>query len=317
MAEKIKETSYCAICEQNKDIRNFYKTNIEKYNNEIYKSKTPYCINCIKKMVYPKGRFEKNAFLKILKEVLNLRYDEDTYIAALTSGKRNILSEYIRKMNLIKKDIGDITWQEEDEQVSKETTKKEKIINNEETYETLDDDFEVTKEIIRYWGKGFTTDEYSSLDSEYQDWCRRYDVSSKAMEVNVKEICYQQLEIKIKRENHEPVDKELKSLSDLMGNSALKPIQESAAASAEFNTLGTWIKTFENEEPIPKADEELQDVDGFKKYIRVWFLGHMCKILGVENEYSEEYDEETLQYSIDIHDDDEGEVADVKKDDEV
>ena len=90
---------------------------------------------------------------------------------------------------------------------------------------------------------------------------------------------------------------------DFDGTLALKPIQESAAQSAEFNTIGTWIKKFEQEEPFPEPDEELKDVDGFKRYIRVWFLGHLCKILGIDNEYSQEYDEELIKYTIDFDED--------------
>jgi hypothetical protein len=164
----------------------------------------------------------------------------------------------------------------------------------------------VTPELIRKWGNLQQQNDIVFLEEQYQDWAIRYEVSSKAMELLVQEICYQQLSIKRKREQQQNVSKELKDLQDLMNSSALKPIQESAAMSAEFNTLGTWIKKFEQEEPYPEPDPELRDVDGIKKYIRVWFLGHMCKILGIYNDFSQEYEEELLKYTINFDEEKEG-----------
>jgi len=74
--------------------------------------------------------------------------------------------------------------------------------------------------------------------------------------------------------------------------------------AADVNTLGTWIKKFENEKPIPEPDPEFQDVDGIKKYIRVWFLGHFCKMLGINNVYAKEYEEELRKYSVEITEED-------------
>ena len=54
----------------------------------------------------------------------------------------------------------------------------------------------------------------------------------------------------------------------------------------------------EEEEPIPEADEEFQDVDGIRKYISVWFFGHLCKMLGVENKYSYLYDQEIERLKV-------------------
>jgi hypothetical protein len=190
----------------------------------------------------------------------------------------------------------------------------DKVDNDVENNTKLDiEDEEVLKQLKHKWGN-LPPSDLSFLEDEYVDWCRRYDVSSKAMEVNVKEICHQQLVIKKKRESGDSAQKDLDSLGTLMGNSALKPVQESASMSAEFNTLGTWIKKFEQEEPFPEVDDGLKDVDGFKKYIRVWFLGHMCKILGIDNEYSEEYDEEVSTYTVDFSEMDDSFDYDEKSD---
>lgn len=51
--------------------------------------------------------------------------------------------------------------------------------------------------------------------------------------------------------------------------------------------------------PIPEPDPELQDVDGIKKYITVWFFGHLCKMLGLNNSYSRLYTDEIEKLRVD------------------
>lgn len=165
------------------------------------------------------------------------------------------------------------------------------------------EDLYISDELVRKWGN-LPQQDIIFLEEQYREWCTRYDVSTKAMELLVQEICYQQLNIKKNRERGNNVSKELKDLQDLMNSAALKPIQESAAMAADVNTLGTWIKKFENEKPIPKPDPEFQDVDGIKKYIRVWFLGHFCRMLGINNVYAKEYEEELRKYSVEITEED-------------
>lgn len=165
------------------------------------------------------------------------------------------------------------------------------------------EDLYISDELVRKWGN-LPQQDIIFLEEQYREWCTRYDVSTKAMELLVQEICYQQLNIKKNRERGNNVSKELKDLQDLMNSAALKPIQESAAMAADVNTLGTWIKKFENEKPIPEPDPEFKDVDSIKKYIRVWFLGHFCRMLGINNEYAKEYDEEMRKYSVEITDED-------------
>jgi hypothetical protein len=158
---------------------------------------------------------------------------------------------------------------------------------------------EADEELRHKWG-AISPKDIVFLETEFQEWTTRYDVSSKSMEILVKEICYQQLSIKKKREAGQGAEKELKTLQELMGNTALKPIQESAAQSTDTQTFGTLIKKWENEYPVPEPDPEFADVDGVKKYIGVWFFGHLCRMLGIENDYSRQYDEETLKYTVNL-----------------
>lgn len=161
------------------------------------------------------------------------------------------------------------------------------------------EDFEVTIELINKWAH-LPKRDILFLEKEYSDWCTRVDLESKSIELIVKEICYQQLMIKGKKERGQPVASELKTLQELMGNGALKPIQESSMQSTGNETFGTLIKKWENEKPIPKPDEDFRDVNNIGKYIKTWFSGHLCKMMGIVNDSSEDYEKELLKYTVNM-----------------
>lgn len=297
----VSDKGYCRACEKILPRDNFYEaTNLMIDKNGLMSICKNHCNEIYNNYFSIYNNLEKALYLTcqdldIMFSIEALKQTQSHIEQLISRGKSHEkpFGYYKSKLSSIGKNnagLDSLRFKDSD-------TLKENIQNTEfNNYDNQNYD-----KLILKWGN-LPTSDIQFLENEYIDWCRRYDVSSKAMEVNIKYICHQQLTINKKQEAGQPVDKELKTIGDLMGNSALKPIQESAAMSAEFNTLGTWIKKFENEEPFPEPDEELKDVDGFKKYIRVWFLGHMCKILGLDNEYSQEYDEELLTHTINFDD---------------
>ena len=76
----------------------------------------------------------------------------------------------------------------------------------------------------------------------------------------------------------------------------MKPSQkkqdEAIDTAFDSNPFGVGIRLYENSKPIPEPDPELQDVDGIIKYISIWFLGHLCKMLGIKNTYCKLYEQE-------------------------
>jgi hypothetical protein len=150
---------------------------------------------------------------------------------------------------------------------------------------------------VKFWGKIPPADIYF-LNAHYKDWCDRYEVKDKGMETIVQQICHKELRIFRLNEVNQNTSNEIKDLQALMTSANLKPVQNKSVGTEE-NTLGAWIKRFENERPIPAPDPEFADVDGIWKKIRVWFLGHFSKVYNYENEYSREYKQEMSKYRVD------------------
>lgn len=163
-----------------------------------------------------------------------------------------------------------------------------------------EEDSEEMQFLIQFWGNGFNPEELYFLQNEYDKLINFYECDSYAMEMIFQEVSHLRLSIKKLREQNKPVDKELKTLQDLLGSANIKPVQETGANSIEQATFGTLIKKYENERPIPEPDPVWKDVDNIIYYVRVWFLGHLCKMLGISNDYSRLYEEEMEKYKVEI-----------------
>ncbi|MGG0308436.1 hypothetical protein ABEY43_06520 [Priestia megaterium] len=286
MATKI----MCLKCDKEKSdsAANFYVNN----NDLISSKKVPICKSCVQD--YIKNSPENQKFDRSI-EILS--FLNRPFMKELWSNVD--WGEYIKQVSSLPQ-YKNMKFKDSDI-LNKNTHKITEEVAEEEALESLDD-MEVSKEdmnmLIRFWGKGYEKSSYLWLQNEFEDFTTRYECDSKGMELLIKQICLQELDIEIRRGNGEKVDTQLKTLQDLLGSSNLKPVQETGANAAEQASLGTLIKKYENERPIPKADKAWEDVDGIKKYVRVWFLGHLSRMMGIKNEASKEYEEEISKYTV-------------------
>lgn len=159
-------------------------------------------------------------------------------------------------------------------------------------------DDEIEPKLIRLFGKGFSSEDYEYLKNEYEDWCARVRIETKSQEMYVVQICLQALDIYKDRLAGKDTTNKVKALDTLMSGANLQPKQNIDNASNDTLTFGQLIEKWEEEKPIPEPSEEFKDVDGIGKYIRVWFMGHLAKMLGLKNAYTREYEEEIAKYTV-------------------
>ena len=157
----------------------------------------------------------------------------------------------------------------------------------------------INQKTLSFWGLGFSPDDYIYLNEKYEDWTSRHECKTKAQESIFQKICLMELQIMKAIQNGDKVDGLIKSFNDLLGSANIKPVQNKDNSLADQNTFGTLIQKWENEKPIPKPNPEWEDVDGIKRYISVYFLGHLCKMLNIKNSYSRMYEEEIARYTVD------------------
>ncbi|KOC56948.1 hypothetical protein IRP63_14850 (plasmid) [Clostridium botulinum] len=285
---KPSDTKICFCCgKEKKNIaNNFYQNDIEYIHNHF-----SICKNCVKKIIDYKEMTSVFFILHILdkpfiQSVWNdiAKTDESPWGAYIT--QISSLPQYKE-------------FKYRNSQFDECNISKIKSNNNEEHHEVTKLNDNDKRQYERFWGRGLENQDYIWLQEEFEDFITRYECDSKGMELLIKQICLQELDIEKRRANEEKVDQQLKTLQDLLGSSNLKPVQETGANAVDQNTFGTLVKKWENEKPIPEAMEEWKKADWIKKYVLVWFLGHLCKMMGVDNDYSRLYEEEVNNYTVD------------------
>ena len=147
----------------------------------------------------------------------------------------------------------------------------------------------------------YSNEDLMFLENEYQDWIKRYPCENKGQEVLYKQICFIELNIdKAQKEGKDTKDL-LKSLQDVMTSLQIKPSQNNSNALTEAKTFGQLIAKWEETKPIPEPDEDFKDVDHISEYVDVFMRGHLAKMMGLKNGYSEKYDSYIAQYSAKKH----------------
>lgn len=279
---------YCPFCGNYLAKGNFYTSTRTVDGIEHFA-----CKKCLLKMATDWKQNEeifydnKTKTIEIL-HILDLPFIEDLYESYMDEKNYSIDEEFTtvfqRYMGTIKSlpQYRGLTWKD---------TVFEKIIDNTRNNVVRD-------ETITLFGTGFTEEDYLYLQAQYDDWKLRTSIDSKSQEIYIVRICFKLLDI-WKAQKKGKDTKELdKSLNDLMNAANLQPRQNNLLDSNDSLTFGQLIQRWENERPIPEPDPEFKDVDNIKTYIDVFFKGHLAKMVGLKNGFSQFYEDYIAKYTV-------------------
>lgn len=265
----------------------------------------PICNNCIEEL-FEQYRVslasDKEAMRRVCMK-MDLYWNEALYEAVEKSaGIHSRIRNYIGKTNLIRyiDKTFDDTLLEESKLESARRSDVFEFAEQDTPTNHNDDEVSVEQSVIDFWGSGFAPDFYMELERRYQDWTNGVAIADPTERSLYKQICI--LEATINRDSAQgkAIDKNVNALNTLLGSMNLKPTQkkDEADSSLDGTPFGVWIRRWENTKPIPEPDPELQDVDGIVRYISIWFLGHLCKMLGIKNTYCKLYEDEIAKMRI-------------------
>lgn len=285
----------CTCCGKDKRLNDFYSSNSPFY---ITDGKLPMCKECIWDYVDAKNYLYDLDRIKSVLRMMDRPFIKTLWDSSISESENSLKKNDAFKLyikNLAMHQYKDLNYSHSD---SISVLSLDKNETNDE-YEEINFNQEDVNQWMAFFGKGFTIEDYLWLNEEYQDFLNKYECDSKGMELLIKQIVLQELDIEKRRAKGEKVDAQLKTLQDLLGSSNLKPVQETGANSVEHETFGTLIKKWENEHPIPEPDEKWKDVDGILKYITVFFTGHLARMLGkLDGDLKDEYEKEMKKFTV-------------------
>ena len=265
------ESCYCRKCMRIKSVENFYVATDFYLDSNGFMSICRDCCNEIYSLFLQNETTMERTLLRICR-LLNLKYDERAIEATQVhlqtlidrgSDGSNVFGVYKSKVMAVSKvnpgERGDTSQNYTFVEPNSETvqTAREVEVRNKEYYEDA-------------WGKGMTEIDYDYLEQEFSKWKRTTKCDTQSEEILVREICHKQNEIRKKREVGDSVDGFVKSLQELMKNSALTPATQNVANSGRYaEAFGVWIKDIENLTPAEwyEQPDKYLDVDGLQKDI--------------------------------------------------
>lgn len=162
-----------------------------------------------------------------------------------------------------------------------------------------EDDFNVSDEVIEFWGEGYDSRTYDALEKRKSYWMSQLpnnnpDIGAVAI---IRQICPLELDINKYRAEGRDVDKLITSFDKLVNRLKSGQTQSDADADMADTPMGVWLYRYENKRPLPEIDDDLKDVNGILKYVFIW-LGHVCKMLGKKNGFSRMYEAEIQRLRV-------------------
>lgn len=283
-----------------------YKTlkgNFQKAQSLMYKSNgyfLPWCNKCVdglyNKYLNEYGLSEIDSLKRVCLR-LDIYWSKTAYdsILGTKAGSASILHAYISKMNTSK--YSHLSYEDT---IQEEADEKLSIDRSAFVPAELCDD-EVPQELIDFWGRGKSKNEYFDLQGKYNYLTKDSDVDDPATKMLVKQACLSEYEIDQLHEAGKPIEKQQASLINTLTALNLKPSQIKEAeknSGLDDMPFGVGIQHWENTRPIPEVDESWKDVDKIRQYVMTWYTGATSKMFGVENEYTSMFNDAINEYAV-------------------
>ena len=261
----------------------------------------PFCKNCVDTIYneyFAQCGDQKQATRQVCRK-LDFFWNEQIYESVENkSTTRTMMTNYIQRVNNISyagKSYDDslITegtmWQFQGAKPEEPPAEPKKEEQEDEL--TLDD---IPKDVIEFWGPGYTPAMYMELEQRLQYYRAQMGEDARAdlgTDTLLRQIAMMEIDINRARAKGHSVDKMVSSLNSLL-SSLNKPQKNAAIDTAAANTpFGVWIKRWEDERPLPEVDESMKDVDGITKYVLTWVYGHLAHMLKIKNARTPLYDD--------------------------
>jgi len=179
---KVHPQKVCSTCQKEKSMRYFYTS----YNSLHKDGKIPICKDCIKDACYNEnGEFELDRFKSLLRQLdkpfIQYLWDKSQSEAIQNMGNNEdeipfevIIGKYLKNISLPQfrgktwEDGFNLNFKDGLAESRIESTRRKAAISD-KVYYLSDITFDVTQEIIRLFGEGYTAKEYEIMQRIYDD----------------------------------------------------------------------------------------------------------------------------------------------------
>lgn len=166
--------------------------------------------------------------------------------------------------------------------------------NRAELVEIDYNNFELTDDIVKKWGRNLELDDYIFLEEEFEN-LGGHEVENTIQERLVKNMARTQwmADRALEEGDTNKYEKMMKTLSSQMQDANIKPVQVKSSAEDEgLNNWGEWVKKIEETEPVAE-DSSQYEPKYIKDYVQRWFITQMERVFGrIKDEDIKKLDDE-------------------------
>ncbi|QRV11467.1 hypothetical protein JR311_19890 (plasmid) [Bacillus velezensis] len=262
MTKNTSDKKVCLKCGNSYAISSFYS-----HRNSLINEEFGFCKKCVKKHV---DLDDMNTLFDFLR-TMDIPYLKEFWKIANDSENETI-GTYLKNMNSLKQNKS-LSFKDSDD-LSGKTNKAELT--------DINTDFELTDSVIKKWGRNLDLEDYIFLEEEFEN------IGGHEAETTIQENIFKNMartqwmaNKALEESDHGRYEKMVKTLSALMNDAMIKPVQvKSASQDGSLASWGEWVKLIEEKEPITEQLDEFKDADGIYKYVERWFITQMKRVFG-------------------------------------
>lgn len=268
----------CLICDEFKPHDAFYmNTNKRRFGAK----RVAICKDCLRAEVYNSKKEVNVETFKELLMIMDVPFYRQEFESAVEAEKDTV-GIYFKNVQL--NHIGEGYAHGDQEAIQ----------------QIIADQFDLTDEIVRFWGGGYTPSEYEFLNEFFIDLSDDFEINDSIQERLIKAICKTELAADkvLMQGDMSKYNNLRKTISMILDDNNMKPKNNKGMGDDNALVIGMATKKYENEKPIPNPLKEWVDNDIIIKNIRTFFTGHLCKMLNMDNEFADEYEAELAKHTV-------------------
>lgn len=252
MAKKNADKKKCVKCSKEQPIINFYASNSSMFSDK----RVPICKACLKIVVNPK---DLNSVKTVLRQV-DKPFLIDVWNKAIESPK-DTFGDYMRMISSLPQ-YKALTYEDSITESAHGAPVRMLDDNLFNEYEDMiEQEFDVTKEIVFKWGTGYKPKEYMRLEDLYTRMIESHDISAPQHKELLKLMCKMnfKMEIFLERDDINGFSKLHAEYQKLLASSGFRPIdRKSGDEVTGMRTFSQIFEEVEREGFIPAWDLDVE-----------------------------------------------------------
>ncbi|GEM_PF-4056694 len=320
-------TINCPECNRNLHPRNYFTINKNSEAHKLYAGtgRIPICKDCIKKRSVNENGTPNMDGIKWCCKWFDIPFLQSLVLTYMQQDKWSI--GYYKKNIVLNSKYRTWTYEDGERYASDGIDKNNPIDTKQKTdafnfEDEEESDFEVTRTMVKFWGRGYEKEDYEFLETCFYEWTTQYKCDTLAEKKTYKFLSLKELEINKGRERKDNIDKLEESFRKLMSDANVTPRDANAANDPEnMNSLGVWIKDIERYKPAEYFEDKklYDDFDGIKDYLERFVFRPLKNLLtgsrDFDKEYNVESDNEYVENEEDISENEEETIEDTSNKD--